>query len=70
MDRKAQMDRLIWLATTDISARKRYAWETALSLDEDYPGISAALTQAMTGLAANTASESHTQPRLRLVGQK
>jgi hypothetical protein len=70
MDRKAQMDRLLWLATTDIPARKRYAWETALSLDAAYPGISAALTQAMTGQGANTASESHAQPRLRSVGQR
>jgi len=63
MDRKAQMGRLIWLATTDIPARKRYAWEAALSLDAAYPGISAALKQHMTGLAANTASESHTQQK-------
>jgi len=65
MDRNAQMDRLIWLATTDIPARKRYAWETALSLDAAYPGISAALKQHMNGQAANTAFASPTRTKHR-----
>ena len=63
MDYAAQLNRLIWLSTTDIQARKAYAWQTAKDLDKSYPGISDALKAHMIGLAANLASESHTQTK-------
>lgn len=51
MDYAAQLNRLIWLSTTDIQARKAYAWQTAKDLDKSYPGISDALKAHMIGLA-------------------
>lgn len=65
MDRKAQMDRLVWLSTTDIKARKLYAWQTAQALDAAYPGISEELKQRMTGLAVNSVSVAPTQTKPR-----
>ncbi len=56
MDIRANLERLVWLATTDIQSRKAYAWAEATGLDGQYPGISAALLQVVKhGQDVNTA---------------
>lgn len=65
MDRQAQLKRLVWLSTTDLQARKAYAWQVAKELDADYPGISAELVKTMNGQAASLGSESHSQQKPR-----
>lgn len=70
MDRAAQLNRLIWLSTTQDKPRKVYAWQEAQALDSDYPGISQDLKTHMTGLAENLESEDHTPPKPPLAGAK
>jgi len=70
MDRKAQMDRLIWLATTEVVERKRYAWQVAQGLDAAYPGISVELKQRMTGQEVSLVSDGQTPQKLHSVGKK
>lgn len=70
MDRAAQLNRLIWLSTTQDKPRKVYAWQEAQALDADYPGISQDLKAHMTGLAGSLASESPIPLKPPLAGAK
>lgn len=67
---QAQLDHLVWIATTDIRTRKAYAWARAKELDALFPGISTALKNAMNGLDASTEFAGQTLVKQPQAGQK